>query len=313
MSLFDKIKGPVFVKEDSSARQQLDALTLLRKDASGELADQLDEEICRLNAGIFGEETVRFELENSHIPMLVLHDLYLEHDGLTAQIDYLIITRKHFFVVECKNLYGNLEIDHLGSFTRTVKYGKRTKKEGIYSPITQNRRHLELIRAIRGEAQPNLISKMLFEKDFDRNYKSIVVLSNPKTVLYDRYATKEIKSQVIRADRLSEYIRTEDKNDSRISRSEKEMVALGEFFLKLHHPSEIDYTEKYRVRLEEQKKLAAEQPAQRPVSDSSEPQVMCPRCGAPMVKRTAGKGPYAGKVFYGCSRYPHCKGIVNLK
>lgn len=38
--------------------------------------------------------------------------------------------------IECKNLYGNIEVDSQGNFTRTVSYGKYYKKEGIYSPIT---------------------------------------------------------------------------------------------------------------------------------------------------------------------------------
>ena len=38
----------------------------------------------------------------------------------------------------------------------------------------------------------------------------------------------------------------------------------------------------------------------------------CPRCGAKMVKRTATKGKYRGKKFWGCSKYPDCKGIRNI-
>lgn len=38
----------------------------------------------------------------------------------------------------------------------------------------------------------------------------------------------------------------------------------------------------------------------------------CPKCGAPMVLRTARKGANAGNSFWGCSRYPACKGIVNV-
>jgi ATP-dependent DNA helicase RecQ len=40
------------------------------------------------------------------------------------------------------------------------------------------------------------------------------------------------------------------------------------------------------------------------------PEIKCPKCGALMVVRIALKGPYAGKKFYGCSRYPRCKGIL---
>lgn len=86
MGLFDKLKDPVFLKDDSEADRQLAALQSLHEKASGELAEKVDEGINRVNAGIWGEQTVRFELQNSHIPMYVLHDLFLKYDGLTAQI-----------------------------------------------------------------------------------------------------------------------------------------------------------------------------------------------------------------------------------
>ena len=35
---------------------------------------------------------------------------------------------------------------------------------------------------------------------------------------------------------------------------------------------------------------------------------LCPRCGKPMVLRTAKQGPRAGSQFWGCSDYPACKG-----
>jgi len=36
---------------------------------------------------------------------------------------------------------------------------------------------------------------------------------------------------------------------------------------------------------------------------------VCPLCGSPMVVR---RSKY-GKLFYGCSTYPKCRGIVNMK
>jgi len=38
----------------------------------------------------------------------------------------------------------------------------------------------------------------------------------------------------------------------------------------------------------------------------------CPRCGAPMIVRTARKGANAGERFLGCSTYPRCKGTRDL-
>jgi DNA-binding helix-hairpin-helix protein with protein kinase domain len=36
--------------------------------------------------------------------------------------------------------------------------------------------------------------------------------------------------------------------------------------------------------------------------------VRCPQCGSPMVTRIARRGTRAGRRFYGCSRYPSCRG-----
>lgn len=36
----------------------------------------------------------------------------------------------------------------------------------------------------------------------------------------------------------------------------------------------------------------------------------CPKCGVPMVLRTAKQGDRAGKPFYGCSSYPRCRETV---
>jgi len=44
---------------------------------------------------------------------------------------------------------------------------------------------------------------------------------------------------------------------------------------------------------------------------STEPE--CPQCSSRMVKRTAKKGKYAGKKFWGCTNYPSCKGIRNIR
>ena len=87
MGLFDQIKEPVFLKEDSEAEKQLLALRELLPQAKGEAAEAIEKEIRLVEAGIYGEKQVHFELANSHLPMMVLHDLFLEHNGLTAHPD----------------------------------------------------------------------------------------------------------------------------------------------------------------------------------------------------------------------------------
>jgi restriction system protein len=55
------------------------------------------------------------------------------------------------------------------------------------------------------------------------------------------------------------------------------------------------------------------QPKPKPTDALSRPDLRgCPRCGSTMVRKTAGRGQFAGRDFLGCSRYPACKGIRNL-
>lgn len=314
MGLFDKLKNPVFIKDDSEAEKQLATLQELKKNAAGKILEQIEQEISKVEAGIIGEKQVRFELENSHIPMYVLHDLFLEHDGLTAQIDYLVITRKSNYVIECKNLYGNIEINNTGSFIRTYKFGNKVSKEGIYSPITQNQRHMELIKAIRLQSKGNIITKTFFEKNFYSNYHSIVVLANPKTVLNDKYAKKETKEQVIRADQLISFIKKVDAGVTDYTCSDKEMEELANFFISQHKVNSVDYAEKYRKQLEEAMANDKEEVSTSEEVNSSKPAETptCPVCGAPMVLRTAQRGDNKGGQFYGCSKFPKCRGIRNL-
>jgi len=39
----------------------------------------------------------------------------------------------------------------------------------------------------------------------------------------------------------------------------------------------------------------------------------CPKCGSEMVLRTAKRGDNQGGKFWGCSRYPECRGVINIE
>lgn len=38
----------------------------------------------------------------------------------------------------------------------------------------------------------------------------------------------------------------------------------------------------------------------------------CPKCGNPMIKRKAKRGPKPGSLFWGCRRYPACTGLIPI-
>lgn len=322
MGLFSSKKDPVIVKETSTAKQQIQALEELLPTAPDDIKPQIEQDMKLLSYGIYGEDQILFELKNSHMPMYVLQDLYLECDGLTAQIDFLVITEKANFVIECKNLIGNIEINNNGDFIRTVNYGKTYKKEGIYSPITQNRRHIELIKQIRLRTKSNFLTKALFEKFFYTMYQGVVVLANPKTVLNDKFAKKEIKEQVIRVDRIVEHIRQVNARSKDEPSSDKQMAELAAFFLSIHKENPTDYLAKYKNAVSSEsivEQMVTEapkilpQPTQEPQSADADNTPVCPKCNAPMILRTATKGERIGKKFWGCSNYPKCRTIVNVE
>lgn len=55
--------------------------------------------------------------------------------------------------------------------------------------------------------------------------------------------------------------------------------------------------------------LAPQLVADKPADDAP----VCPKCGSPMILRTAKSGTNQGGQFWGCSQYPKCRGIVNVE
>lgn len=245
MAIFNKMKEPVFLKESSDAERQLERLKELEPLLNAEGQAIIRQDMRYLEYGILGEKNIAYELKNCHMPMYILHDIYLEDGDLNAQIDYLVFTKKICFVIECKNLYGNIEINSTGDFIRTIEFGNQKKREGIYSPITQNRRHLELMKKIKRDSQNNVFMRFMTERGFEDITKSVVVLANPKTVLNARYAKKEIRDKVIRADQLVQYIKNMYENSNEVAVSEDKMLSWAQSYLKLHKDIERDYTAKY--------------------------------------------------------------------
>jgi hypothetical protein len=250
MALFNKLDKPIFLKEESEAKYYISKLQELHSRAPEGLKGRIEKELKIATLGELGENNIAFELKNSGIPMYILHDICLETNELSAQIDYIVVTRKVIFIIECKNLIGNIEINSQGNFIRTYSFNGKFIKEGIYSPITQNERHLEVLKRIKKESKSNFISKMLFDKYFNDNYKSLVVLANPKTVLNSRYAKKEIKDKVIKADQLINYIKEVNSKSDLMSLSDKEMKEIADRLLALHKSSKLSFLKKYRELIE---------------------------------------------------------------
>lgn len=300
----------VIARESTNAKVYLEKLEELLPEAEDEVKEKIQREIAVTKAGIAGEANILFELKNSNMDLVILHDIYIEtEEGQSAQIDFVVIAPKITYLIECKNLYGNIEINAKGDFIRNMQYGGKWHKEGIYSPITQNMRHMEILKECCAEKK-NLIMGFGFRKFFDNFYKSLIVLANPKTVVNDRYAPKEIKNQVLRADQLVAVIKKMEADSGEIASSKKQMKERAESLLSKTSEKRKDYVKKYEKIIE---KVKSKKEEGKEETQKQEETLICPKCGAPMVLRVAKKGEKAGKKFYGCSQFPKCRFIMNIE
>lgn len=217
INIFNKFKDTVMYSAGDTLEKKIKYLERKLDTAIGDEAKKITMCIKKYKRGIIGEKKIIFELMNSHIPMYILHDLNLEYKGYRAQIDFVVITCKNYYIIECKNLYGNMSIDKVGNFYR----GSGSSKRAIYNPITQVDRHIGLIREYVNDKN-GLIGKIITNRYFDNLYHGIVVLANDETVLSDSLAPRSISERVIRVDRLVEYIKqVEARSDNYASSGEE--------------------------------------------------------------------------------------------
>ena len=254
MGLFNKFRETIFLKEDKKKKKQLEELKNIRNQLDDTY--EIDKDIKLLEYGINGEKEIAFELKNANIGMYVLHDVTFECDGNKAQIDYLILTRGYYYLVECKNLIGNITVDSNGQFYREYEYKGKKIKESIYSPYTQAVRHQDIMKKIWADNHTSL-EKLLFGNSFKKYFfRPVVVLANSKSYLNTKYAPKEIKNDIIRADQLINYIKKDiDNMDSAELSSEKQLKEAAEVWLSRSVPNDTSFADKYLNKIKNKEDL----------------------------------------------------------
>lgn len=239
------LREPNFIKEFNEDNKQLRDLEELLKVAPEEIKNEIEQDIKLLSYGLIGEKNVAYELKHSHMPILILHDLYLEYNGLTAQIDYVVITQRFILVIECKNMVGDIEITSEGDFVRYFKSnnGKVYKKEGMYSPVVQNERHVEIIKDI-------LKSEKYFTKNDYGMVQHVVTVANPKSVINSKYAKKELRDHIIKHDQLINKMKQlHEANKNGHWFPEESMYKIADSLMKFNGTYVVDYEKKYGISI----------------------------------------------------------------
>lgn len=254
MGILENIINPFtdtnVLKGDSSLENDLEKLKELKtKLGENEL---IEKQIANIKKGINGEEKIIYELKNANLGLYVLRDITLKYEDMTAQIDFIVISKGYTYLIECKNLIGNIYIDNGGQYTREYEYNGKKIKEAIFSPFTQSQRHIDLLKKIWLAKSSKL--SVLFRKDyFDKLwYKPLVVLANDKSILNTRYAPEEEKNYTIRLDQLVNYIKKDIENyDKLLLMSKKEMEEFAQKFIEDDYTEKSGFSEKYKKMFED--------------------------------------------------------------
>ena len=141
--------GRMLLKQADDRSADIAALrTLLgRRGLSNRQRSDIQKQIDNIVTGYRGEENAAYFLNETFGDAentALIHDLRIEHEGRTAQIDHLLLTRFRWaYVVETKSLNADLTCNEAGEWT--AWYGKR--RVPIASPIEQARRHVDVLNA----------------------------------------------------------------------------------------------------------------------------------------------------------------------
>ena len=246
MALFEKFQRTVFVKDDSELEEKLNSLKSIRDKVVEK--DEIEKEIKISELGLIGEKRIEYELKCANIGMYVLHDVNVIVDDLTAQVDWVVITPAYCYLIECKNLIGNVTVNSQGEFRRYYQYKGKKIAEAIYSPYRQAVRHKEIWKKDWCTRRGKI--KIFLENDiFENWYKPLVVFANPNGILDIKYAPAEIKRSIVKVDNLIEYFKADimKKGTSELdSRKNMEENAIG-ILKKINKRVRKDYTQQYTL------------------------------------------------------------------
>ena len=110
-------------------------------------------------AGQKHEQDVAFFLRRAfknHKQVYVINDFKFTHNNETAQIDHLIIYTYGFVLIESKSIKGEVNVNALGEWARSLS----NKWSGMASPIKQVELQQKLLREMLFENRDKILSKL---------------------------------------------------------------------------------------------------------------------------------------------------------
>ena len=240
-------------------------------------------------------------------------------DGETTEIDLLMICSKGIFVFESKNYSGWIfGKECKKTWYQTLPTGSRkSEKIEFYNPIMQNWAHIKHLKNFIGDHFP-IHSIVVFSERC--TLKNVQVDSDNVKVI-NRYHVNSVVSSI--CDKTSTVLLS-DRDIEEIYGKLYPFTQLDTNIKKQHILNIQDKLSRGNVRscdavsrkeiCDESQIVIKDGQSHNPIKNETAKQqiIKCPKCNGTLVLRTATKGNYAGKQFYGCSNYPRCRYIQNI-
>jgi len=224
--------------------------------------------------GFFGEAIVNISasLLLNKNDYRLIKNVTLPTENGTTQIDHIIVSRYGVFVVETKNMKGWI-FGGPHQKTWTQKIYRHTNK--FQNPLHQNYKHVQTLKSLLGLNNQQIHSLIVFVGD------STFKTAMPANVTYGFGYIRFIKSNL-------RWVLSEEEVERIV-----DLTKTGRL------------TPSFKTNRDHVKNLR---------NNAREKQIdnLCPICGSQMVLRVAKKGPNTGNKFWGCSKFPGCRGAVTI-
>lgn len=208
---------------------------------------RIEQEIRNIQAGIRGEAEAAYEMKvryGESENWMILHDLRIEHEGLVAQIDHLIINRwLEMWVCESKHFSEGVAINEHGEFT--AFFGN--KPYGVPSPIEQNNKHILILKRLFDSGAVKLPTRLGIT--IKPELKTLVVISKGARISRPKVKIDDVDC-IIKSDQLFKAIdKSVDGNSSLMAMTRiigcDTLKNLAREIVKLHKPIQFNWMAKF--------------------------------------------------------------------
>lgn len=154
-------------------------------------------------AGQKQEQDVAFFLRRAfkdHKHVYVINDFKFTHNDETAQIDHLIVYTFGFILIESKSITGEVKVNDLGEWTRSLN----NKWSGMASPIKQVELQQNLLKEMLQDNRENILSKLfgIRQKSFGMRCWDHLCAVSSNAIIDRESMPKKVSKQLVKTEFL---------------------------------------------------------------------------------------------------------------